>query len=207
MCAQPTLEAPLIAPGRDLRSSVSGPIRVLLVDDHPAVRDGLKGVIAADPGLSPIATAATARDALAQAQHLQPDAVVVDYYLPDEDGLSLARRLKALEPPPAVLVYSAYADAAMAIGATLAGADGIASKGSDSDELRYAIRWIADGGQWMPEIPPAALSRMAPRLEPDDKPILGMLLHGTPATEIAEILGITAEWLDTRRWAMLQQLR
>ncbi len=85
------------------------------------VRDGLTGVIGADPELSAIATAATARDAAAETKRLQPDVVVVDYYLPDQDGLSVAHRLKALEPPPAVLVYSAFADPAMAIGRGVAG--------------------------------------------------------------------------------------
>jgi DNA-binding NarL/FixJ family response regulator len=207
MSAQQTLDAPTTAHELAPRTDRNRPIRVLLVDDHPAVRDGLKSVIAADPELSPIATAATARDALAQAERLEPDAVVVDYYLPDQDGLSLAHQLKALEHPPAVLLYSAYADPAMAIGAIVAGADGIASKGSHSDELRNAIGWIANGAHWMPEIPLSALSRMAARLEPQDAPILGMLLHSTPATEIAEVLALTDEQLDARRWAMLEHLR
>jgi DNA-binding NarL/FixJ family response regulator len=207
MFAQHVLEAPTIPRESGSRAGPGRPIRVLVVDDHPAVRDGLRGVIAADPELNPIATAATGRDALARARHLEPDVVVVDYHLPDRDGLSLALRLKALEPPPAVLVYSADADPPMAIGAIVAGAEGIAGKGSPSDELRYAIRWIADGGRWMPEIPPAALNRMAARLEPEDKPILSMLLHATPPTEVADVLGITEKWLHARRWAMLARLR
>lgn len=207
MTAARSLEVPTTVDEADLPANRPRPIRVLLVDDHPAVRDRLTGVIAADPRLSPVASAATARDALMHARHLHPDVVVVDYYLPDQDGLALAHRLKTFEPPPAVLVYSAFADPAMAIGAIVAGADGVASKGTASDELRHVIRRIADGGRWMPEITPAALRRMAARLDPEDAPILGMLVHGTPPMEIAEVLGIGEEWLDARRWAMLQQLR
>jgi DNA-binding NarL/FixJ family response regulator len=182
-------------------------IRVLLVDDHPAVRAGLRGVIAAEPDLIPAAAAATARDGLAQAQTLAPDVVVVDYYLPDHDGLSLTRRLKALPEPPGVLVYSAYADPPMTIGAIVAGADGIASKSSSGDELCHAIRTIADGRTAIPTLTPAALNAMASRLDPADLPILAMLIHGTPAAEIADVLGITEQWLHTRRWAILKRLR
>lgn len=207
MSAPQPREAPTTAYELRLGPSRRQPVRVLLVDDHPAVRDGLTGVIAAYPELSTIATAPTARDALMQARHHHPEVVVVDYYLPDQDGLALAHRLKTLQPPPAVLVYSAFADPPMAIGAIVAGADGVASKGTASDELRYAIRLIADGGRWMPKITPATLSWMAARLDPEDAPILRMLVHGAAPSEIAEALGIGEEWLDARRWAMLQQLR
>jgi tellurite resistance protein TerC len=181
--------------------------RVLLVDDHPAVRAGLRAVIAASPDLTPAAAAATARDALAQAKALAPDVVVVDYYLPDNDGLSLTRQLKALPQPPRVLVYSAYADPPMTIGAIVAGADGIAGKSSNGDELCLAIRTLANGRTAIPPVPPSALKAIASRLDPDDTPILAMLVHGIPAAEIADVLGITEQWLHTRRWAILKHLR
>jgi DNA-binding NarL/FixJ family response regulator len=95
----------------------------------------------------------------------------------------------------------------MTIGAIVAGADGIASKTSNGDELCHAIRTIADGRSAMPTVPSNAIQAMASRLDPNDTPILAMLIHGTPATEIADVLGITEQWLHTRRWAMLRRLR
>jgi FixJ family two-component response regulator len=59
----------------------------------------------------------------------------------------------------------------------------------------------------MPAVTPKALKAIASRLDPRDTPILAMLVHGTPAPEIADVLGITEQWLHTRRWAILKRLR
>jgi DNA-binding NarL/FixJ family response regulator len=180
---------------------------VLVVDDHPAVRVGLRQLIAAEPGLTPVAAVATAREGLAQAIALSPRVAIVDHRLPDHDGLTLTRRLKTLPEPPGVLVYSAYADPRMVIGAIVAGADGVAAKTARSDQICDAVRAIADGQPALPPVSLATLSRIATRLDPGDTPILAMLVHGTPPSEIAEVLAISEEWLDARRWAILQLLR
>ena len=117
------------------------------------------------------------------------------------------RQPKALPQPPGVLVYSAYADPTMVIGAIIAGADGVAPKTAHSDQICEAVRAIADGQAELPPVSPTALTRIASRLDPGDTPILGMLVHGTPPSEIAEVLAIGEDWLDARRWAILQQLR
>jgi DNA-binding NarL/FixJ family response regulator len=180
---------------------------VLIVDDHPAVRSGLHGVIAAQPDMAVVATAATAREGVTQARAHTPALVVVDYYLPDQLGLHLTWRLKALPDAPRVLVYSAYADPPMTIAAIIAGADGIASKASTGDELCRTLHRLADGHRAMPPVTPAALGRIADRIDAADMPILAMLVHGTPEAEIAATLGIRRDWLQARRWAILDQLR
>lgn len=190
---------------RDAESD-GGPVRVLTVDDHPAVRAALDGILAGESDLVGVGATATARDALAETQRLAPDVVVVDYHLPDEDGLTLTRRLKSLSRPPRVLVFSAYADARLTIAAIVAGADGIAGKGGRGDELCDAIRAVADGRRALPHILPEALNAAATRLDPADVPILSMLVHGTPAAEIAEVLRVSDEWVDARRWAVLERL-
>jgi DNA-binding NarL/FixJ family response regulator len=179
---------------------------VLIVDDHPAVRVGLQGLLDAEPDLSSVAAVATARGALAEAERLTPDVAVVDYQLGDRDGLTLARQLKNLARPPRVLIYSAYADAPMTVAAVIAGADGIASKGGRGDDLCLAIRAVGAGRPALPTILPDALRAMAGRLDAGDVPILAMLVHGTPADEIADVLGITHDWLDARRWSILKRL-
>src|SRR5918999_948512 len=93
-------------------------IRVLVVDDHPAVRAGLVAMLRSEPGLVPVGavgSAELARDGT--------DVLLVDYDLPDSDGLTLCWDAKCREDPPAVLVYSAFARPRLTIAATLAGAD------------------------------------------------------------------------------------
>jgi len=127
-------------------------IRALLVDDHPALRAGLWSVLRAEPGFTPIATADSAQEALGQLARWDIDVAIVDYHLPDEDGLSLCWRMKATDDPPRVLVYSAYADADLALPAVAAGADGLASKAAPAGDLFDVIRLVARGDRVVPPI-------------------------------------------------------
>ena len=179
---------------------------MLVVDDHEAVRTGVRAALAEEPDLVPVGGVPNAEQALDATRLFEPDVVVVDYQLPDEDGLTLARRLKGLASEPRVLIFSAYADAPLTVASIIAGADGIIAKAGIVDGLTYAIRAVARGCPVRPTIGPAALRAVSERLDPNDAAILGMLLHRTPPGEIARVLGISEHWLDVRRWAMLRQL-
>ena len=181
-------------------------LRVLVADDHTAVRAGVQAVLAREPDLQPVGGAAGPDQALAKVRVRRPDVTVVDHRLEAGDGLTLTRRLKALPEPPAVLVYSAHVDAVLTVAAVIAGADGIVGKDSDAAELCDAIRLVASGGTVRPEIAPATLRATAELLDPTDVPILGMLVHRTPPSEIASVLGISERHLDGRRWAMLRRI-
>jgi DNA-binding NarL/FixJ family response regulator len=189
-----------------MTTTAIGHLDVLVVDDHPAVRAGLMALLGDEPGIRDVATAATAEEALDHAALHEPAVAVLDYHLPDRNGLALTRQLKALHPPPAVVVFSAFADDELAVAAMIAGADGLASKGSRGDELCRAVRAVAAGRGAMPPITPATMRLTGERLCADDLPILGMLVHGTPPAEVAQTLGMTPEWLEARRWAMLSRL-
>ena len=188
------------------RARLDPPVSVLIVDDHPAVRAGVGRLVADQADMAPVAIVATARDALAEAQRLSPRIAIVDYHLPDRDGLSLTRQLKALPHPPAVLIYSAFADARTTVGAVLAGADGVANKTCRADELCTAVRTIAAGSSSLPVVPPDIMSAIASELEHEDLPILAMLMNGVPPAELADALNITTDWLEMRRWAILHRV-
>jgi DNA-binding NarL/FixJ family response regulator len=193
--------APLVSVG-----SASAPIRVLLVDDHPAVRLGVRTLIDDQPDMRVAAEASSARDAIAQLE--EPiDVAVVDYHLREgADGLWLTTRLKGIYRPPRVLIYSAFADGALAVTATIAGADGLLGKHELGQELCRAIRRLAAGQHHLPAVTQPLARAMRAQLEPRDQAIFGMLLHGIPHDEIAVALRITPEELLTRRSIMLGSL-
>jgi DNA-binding NarL/FixJ family response regulator len=183
-------------------------IRVLVVDDHPAVRTGLLAMLADEPGIEPAGAAPSAGEAHERwlADGERPDVVLVDYHLPDEDGLSLCLWLKSRDPAPAVVIYSASADEALALPALVAGADGLLGKSADPAEIGEVLRAVASGRRCLPPVAPHVDRDLGARLAPEDLPILGMLRHGVPAPELAATLGIDGAELATRRWAMLETL-
>jgi DNA-binding NarL/FixJ family response regulator len=181
-------------------------IRVLVVDDHAAVRMGLGGLLEDHADVEVVATAASAREALADAARVAPDVAVVDYHLGDGDGLTLCRAIKRLPRPPRVLVYSAYADASLTAAAVVAGADAVVSKGTLGEEVTRTIRLLAHGRRAIPPIPRAAERWLRSRLEPTEQAVLGMLLSGIAPSEVADALHMSPSRLESRRTAMLRKL-
>jgi DNA-binding NarL/FixJ family response regulator len=134
--------------------------------------------------------------------------VVVDYHLGDVgDGLTLVGPVKRQWPVPRVLVYSAFADGALAALALIAGADGLLGKHELGDELCEAIRDLARGRHHLPAIPSAVAQATEARLEPGDQAIFRMLLHGLDPAMIAARLSMTHEQLGMRRSNMLRSLK
>ncbi len=182
-------------------------IRILLVDDHPAVRAGLTVVLRAEPGLVPLDAASSVADLWPALNRTKPDVVVLDYHMPGEDGLVVCRQVKRTVPAPAVLLYSAYADASLIIPTVLAGADGIVNKGAPANELFDAIRRVSREERVLPPISRELLDAASAKLDPDDLPILGMTLDRTPAAEVAKVLGVEVAEINQRLDRMIAALK
>jgi two-component system response regulator DevR len=178
---------------------------LVLVDDHPAVRAGLRGLLEDEADLRVVATAATAREGFEAIADLRPAVALLDHHLPDDDGLSLCLRTRSLPAPPHVVVYSAFADDAMAVRAAIAGASAVVAKATAPRGLLSVLR-TAGAGRARLDLDGRALREAGSKLEPDDLPILGMLAHSVDDREIAATLGLEPEWLTARRWAMLSKL-
>ena len=174
---------------------------LVIVDDHPAVRSGLRGLLDEAEGLRIVATAATAREGFEAIADTRPQVALVDLHLPDDDGLSLCLRTRSLPAPPRVIIYSAFADAGLAVRAVIAGAEGVLPKATAPRVLLDALRNGAGTS-----LDSRALRALGERLDEGDLPILGMLAHGVGPREIAATLGLEPEWLEARRWAMLSRL-
>jgi DNA-binding NarL/FixJ family response regulator len=181
-------------------------IRVAIVDDHHAVRLGLQTALTAEPGLVPVGTASTAAELTPLLYRTDPDVVLLDYQLPDDDGLTLCRQIKSAGRTPSVILYSAFADASMTVPAIVAGADGLVHKSVRPQELFEAIRAVAAGGVVLPLVSPPLLEAAGLQLDADDLPILGMLVDRTAPRDIATTLGIDDAQLKRRVRRMLSRL-
>jgi DNA-binding NarL/FixJ family response regulator len=121
------------------------PLRVLIVDDHPMVRDGLRSMLES-AGFVVVGEAGTGEHALRAVPALGPDVVLLDLELPDLDGLAVLKRLKALEPAVSVLVITMHDDPALVRGAVVGGASGYVLKGAGRRELLSALEAVRHGG-------------------------------------------------------------
>ena len=190
----------------ELRSTLYAPRRLLVVDDHPAMRAGLRDLLMDQPDFTVVAATDTAEAALDIAERDWIDVAVVDYQLGGRNGLWLSRKLKRLPHPPAVLIYSAYTDGVLAAAAVVAEADAIVSKATLGSELCDAIRSVAAGRRHMPLPPPGVAESLRRRLDDQEVAIFGMLLAGIPPAEVSSILDIPAARLESRLWTMLRRL-
>ncbi len=182
------------------------PTRLLVVDDHAAVRAGVRDMLADEPDFDVVAAVATAEAGLSVAERQMIELAVVDYQLGGRTGLWLSRKLKRLRQPPRVVIYSAYADDVLSAAAVIAEADGIVSKAGLGSELRDAIRRVARGEYRLHPVPPWLSEGLRHRLGHQEQAIFGLLLAGIPRDEIAQTLDMSMDDLDARLWAMLRAL-
>jgi DNA-binding NarL/FixJ family response regulator len=183
-----------------------GRTRLLVVDDHEAVRAGLRGLLDDEPDFEVVAALGSAEEAMRVAEREPIDVAVVDYQMGSRNGLWLSRKLKRLPKAPAVLIYSAYADGILTAAAVVAEADGIVNKGGLGSELCAEIRRAARGAASVRPMPEWLGEVIRSRLSHDEQAIFGMLLAGIEPGEIAATLGISGADLESRLWAMLRTL-
>ena len=119
------------------------PIAVLVVDDHPALRAGLLGLLEQEPGIRCVGAVADERGMVRAVRRERPDVVVLDYALGRGDGLGACFRLKQRPDPPAVVLYSGYVDGVFAVPAAVAQADAIVVKSAPVQGLLDAVRTVA----------------------------------------------------------------
>jgi DNA-binding NarL/FixJ family response regulator len=173
-------------------------IRILFVDDHPALRAGLQTVIEAEPGLVPAGGAAGEADVGPALARTRPDVVLLDYHLPTTNGLALCYRIKRAIPPPRVILYSAYASGELAVPAVVAGADAVIHKAVPARELFETIRAVAKGERVIPDVSPEEFATVSAGVDDEDLPIFDMLVDGLPPAEIADVMGLPPGELTQR---------
>jgi DNA-binding NarL/FixJ family response regulator len=195
------------------------PVRVIVADDHPVVREGLRSFLATRPGIAVIGEAADADSAVRHAESLRPDVVLVDLVMPG-DGIDAIRRLQALPIPPRVLVLTSFAGDDKVVPALRAGATGYLLKDVDPLELEAAIHTIHQGGTLLSPSASAPVidavrgdtgsapedERLA-RLSPRERDVLECLARGLSNRAIADELYVSEKTVKTHVSSILSKLR
>ena len=189
--------------------------KILVVDDHAIVRQGLKQILADTPDLVVAGEASTGQEALEKVRTGQWDVVVLDISLPDRSGLTVLEQLKTQYPDLPVLVLSMHAEEQYAVRVMKAGAAGYLPKESAPDQLVSAIHKVARGGKY---VSPTLMEKFVSDLGTDPKKprheilsarefqVLCMIAGGKSLTEIAEDLGVSVKTISTHRTRMLKKM-
>jgi len=191
-------------------------MRVLIADDHPVVRHGLKQILASESKLSVVGEAKNGNEALEMARQLDWDVAVVDYSMPGMSGLELLKQFKREHPNRPVLILSMYPEEVHATRVLKAGAAGYLNKASACEELAHAIRKIAGGGKY---ISPSLAEKMVFELGPDaQKPlheelsdreyrVMWLLASGKQVKQIAKEMFLSASTISTYRSRVFKKLQ
>jgi DNA-binding NarL/FixJ family response regulator len=192
-------------------------IRVLVADDHALVREGIRHVLDAEPGITVVAEAANGREAVELALQHRPDVVVLDITMPEETGLKAAARLRDLMPDVRVLLLSMHDQAEYVREGMRIGTQGYILKDSAGEELRAAIRAVHAGGTFFsPAVvkrltsaatveAPAAAALLAV-LTPRERDVLDGVARGLTNKAIAADLGISRRTVEAHRESLMRKL-
>ncbi|MFS8479421.1 MAG: response regulator transcription factor [Micromonosporaceae bacterium] len=185
--------------------------RVLIVDDHRVVREGLRSFLDVQDDVAVVGEAADGRQAVALAEQLRPDVILLDLKMPDGDGVDALRMLRELGNPARVLVVTSFTEPAAVLPAVRAGAAGCVYKDIDPQALAAAIRSVHHGHSLLhPEVAgllaagdaAADLSRLTPR----ERQVLAEVGKGRSNREIARALGLAEKTVKTHVSAILAKL-
>jgi len=173
-------------------------MKILIVDDHPIVRAGLRRLLAGEPGMA-LREVASGKEALLMSRDERPDLVIVDLNLPGIGGLEVIKRLQLEHPGQRILVLSMHDDPLYAMRALQAGATGYVAKNAAPDDILDAIRRVGAGQRYL--APPLAREVAFFALRPPATPlaelsrreleILRLLGEGRSLRQIAETLGLS----------------
>ncbi len=191
-------------------------IKVLVADDHPVVRDGLRALFAEYANIDVIGEADTGREAIKAAVIDKPDVIIMDLAMPDTDGFTATAEITRVAPEVAVLVLTMSDDDVTMTKAMRAGARGYLLKGATKEEILRAVTAVADGQAiFGPAVAQRVLARLAtpltdhdpfPQLTPREHDVLRLVAQGLPNSAIANHLGLSLKTVNNNTSSIFNKL-
>ncbi len=192
-------------------------MKVLLVDDHRMVRDGLRAILSTRPGIEIVGDADNGRAAVIAVQKLEPDIVVMDVGMADLNGIEATRRIKDAAPRVQIVALSTHSDKRYVLGMIDAGASGYVLKEAASDDLVLALKSVSAGKKYLsPEITGVVLEHYKDRgqlpgsaydvLGDREREVLQLLAEGKTSKAIAKELHLSAKTVETHRRNIMRKL-
>jgi DNA-binding NarL/FixJ family response regulator len=196
-------------------------IRVLVVDDHPVVRQGLRAFLETREGMAVVGEAGDGEAAVAEAARLSPDVILMDLVMPGTDGLAAIGRIRAADPEARILVLTSFASADQVVPAVRAGAAGYLLKDAAPAEVEAAVRAVARGESLLdPQVTAAVMAEVArpaagrspdeealAALTPRERQVLGLLAEGLTNAQLARELVVSEKTVKTHVSSILAKLR
>ncbi|HML53544.1 MAG TPA: response regulator transcription factor [Solidesulfovibrio magneticus] len=195
--------------------------RLLIVDDHPLFREGLKAILRRDPAFAVVGEAGSHAEALRAAKACRPDLALLDISLPDRSGIQLARELRQMLPGLGILMVSMHAKVDYVAEALKVGALGYLTKDAATDNLLSGLRAVAAGQPWLDptlsvEISRSLLAR-TPRadeashsaydsLTPREREVMRLVVEGLSNKEVAGALEISVKTAEHHRGSLMRKL-
>jgi len=188
-------------------------IEVLLADDHPIVRDGLRAILERE-GFKVVAEASNGREALELAEKFHPDVAVMDLSMPLLNGIDAAREIRRISPATKTIMLTMHTERQFILEGLRAGTRGFVMKTHSAEELVHAIRETSRGGTYFsPEVTQAAVEAYqnkedlpADPLTPRERQVLQLIAESKTTKEIAILLEISAKTVETYRSRIMEKL-
>jgi DNA-binding NarL/FixJ family response regulator len=191
-------------------------MNVVIADDHPLVRQGLKQLLGSEPDMLVVGEARNAEETLELTRDIAWDILILDYSMPDRNGLVVLKEVKRAYPRRPVLILSMHPEDAIAISVLRAGAAGYINKESASEELPLAIRKAFGGGKYVStslaeklalELEGGSQAHPHESLSDREYRVMWMLASGKSITNIAEELALSPNTVSTYRLRILKKLK